>query len=235
MRPAAGRRTRSTVAPAEDRPRDRRDQRALPEPGDRDTQGNAVRAPAQLARGPGVARRPAVVRQGDGVESRKGRESGFVRERLWTSADTARANRGRNTGLTPPRTGNSLGSKRLWERDGGPDGGRTRDLVNAIHARSQLRHWPIRPHSMSAAGLRSIRRACPRCAMTPDFRGNRPAPASRGYAPDLGTAESAPARPMARCRRYTPGPGEGLRYTAGSGSKRVERSGWPARATERQR
>ncbi len=25
---------------------------------------------------------------------------------------------------------------------GGPDGGRTRDLVNAIHARSQLRHWP---------------------------------------------------------------------------------------------
>ena len=28
------------------------------------------------------------------------------------------------------------------EEDGGPDGGRTRDLVNAIHARSQLRHWP---------------------------------------------------------------------------------------------
>ena len=26
---------------------------------------------------------------------------------------------------------------------GGPDGGRTRDLVNAIHARSQLRHWPV--------------------------------------------------------------------------------------------
>ncbi len=25
---------------------------------------------------------------------------------------------------------------------GGPDGIRTRDLVNAIHARSQLRHWP---------------------------------------------------------------------------------------------
>ena len=25
---------------------------------------------------------------------------------------------------------------------GGPDGSRTRDLVNAIHARSQLRHWP---------------------------------------------------------------------------------------------
>ena len=26
--------------------------------------------------------------------------------------------------------------------DGGPDGSRTRDLMNAIHARSQLRYWP---------------------------------------------------------------------------------------------
>ena len=38
-------------------------------------------------------------------------------------------------------------------KDGGPDGSRTRDLVNAIHARSQLRHWPIRfilcPHPSS--------------------------------------------------------------------------------------
>jgi hypothetical protein len=25
---------------------------------------------------------------------------------------------------------------------GGPDGSRTRDLMNAIHARSQLRYWP---------------------------------------------------------------------------------------------
>src|SRR5215211_4120206 len=31
---------------------------------------------------------------------------------------------------------------------GGPDGSRTRDLMNAIHARSQLRYWPtdgVRP------------------------------------------------------------------------------------------
>ena len=27
-------------------------------------------------------------------------------------------------------------------KDGGPDGSRTRDLMNAIHARSQLRYWP---------------------------------------------------------------------------------------------
>src|SRR5438874_10776555 len=26
---------------------------------------------------------------------------------------------------------------------GGPDGSRTRDLMNAIHARSQLRYWPM--------------------------------------------------------------------------------------------
>ena len=37
-----------------------------------------------------------------------------------------------------------FGGRRLSRkvRNGGPDGGRTRDLVNAIHARSQLRHWP---------------------------------------------------------------------------------------------
>ena len=29
------------------------------------------------------------------------------------------------------------------ESNGGPEGSRTPDLVNAIHARSQLRHWPI--------------------------------------------------------------------------------------------
>src|SRR5204862_8331272 len=28
---------------------------------------------------------------------------------------------------------------------GGPDGSRTRDLMNAIHARSQLRYWPTLP------------------------------------------------------------------------------------------
>ena len=28
------------------------------------------------------------------------------------------------------------------KRIGGPDGSRTRDLMNAIHARSQLRYWP---------------------------------------------------------------------------------------------
>ena len=33
--------------------------------------------------------------------------------------------------------------KRPRRKIGGPDGGRTRDLVNAIHARSQLRHWPM--------------------------------------------------------------------------------------------
>ena len=27
--------------------------------------------------------------------------------------------------------------------DGGPDRDRTGDLVNAIHARSHLRHWPM--------------------------------------------------------------------------------------------
>ena len=38
---------------------------------------------------------------------------------------------------------------------GGPDGSRTRDLVNAIHARSQLRHWPNRFHSMSPAAVQA--------------------------------------------------------------------------------
>ena len=83
-----------------------------------------------------------------GARSRHGRESGFVRGRPWTTGDTARVNRGRNAGLTPPQTDNSCGLKGLWERSGGPDGGRTRDLVNAIHARSQLRHWPSRVHSI---------------------------------------------------------------------------------------
>ncbi len=40
-------------------------------------------------------------------------------------------------------TKGSMG-KRQRGMIGGPDGGRTRDLVNAIHARSQLRHWPIK-------------------------------------------------------------------------------------------
>ena len=46
--------------------------------------------------------------------------------------------------------------------DGGPDRDRTGDLVNAIHARSQLRYWPTclgRPeHSMVAHGQMSRNR-----------------------------------------------------------------------------
>jgi hypothetical protein len=39
-----------------------------------------------------------------------------------------------------------VGILRLHSRakDGGPDRDRTGDLMNAIHARSQLRYWPIR-------------------------------------------------------------------------------------------
>jgi hypothetical protein len=33
------------------------------------------------------------------------------------------------------------------KKDGGPEGIRTPDLVNAIHARSQLRHWPGKEQS----------------------------------------------------------------------------------------
>lgn len=44
----------------------------------------------------------------------------------------------------------------MEEEGGGPDGGRTRDLVNAIHARSQLRHWPIDSYCMLAFAFQSI-------------------------------------------------------------------------------
>jgi hypothetical protein len=39
-----------------------------------------------------------------------------------------------------------VGILRLRSRakDGGPDRDRTGDLMNAIHARSQLRYWPTR-------------------------------------------------------------------------------------------
>src|SRR5262245_34788818 len=35
----------------------------------------------------------------------------------------------------------------MKRRFGGPDGSRTRDLMNAIHARSQLRYWPTQGRS----------------------------------------------------------------------------------------
>jgi hypothetical protein len=46
------------------------------------------------------------------------------------------------TGTTLPifnHLGSGFGREK---RVGGPDGSRTRDLMNAIHARSQLRYWP---------------------------------------------------------------------------------------------
>src|SRR5262245_55235874 len=46
--------------------------------------------------------------------------------------------------MVQPRTERS-------ERVGGPDGSRTRDLMNAIHARSQLRYWPTRREPLSLA------------------------------------------------------------------------------------
>ena len=40
-------------------------------------------------------------------------------------------------------------ARRGRAKAGGPDRDRTGDLVNAIHARSQLRHWPIRVRNNS--------------------------------------------------------------------------------------
>ena len=50
------------------------------------------------------------------------------------------------TARQPSPIKDSLGlpsrSSRRRAKDGGPDRDRTGDLVNAIHARSQLRYWP---------------------------------------------------------------------------------------------
>jgi hypothetical protein len=43
----------------------------------------------------------------------------------------------------PARRSVSAVQRLLRGRIGGPDGSRTRDLMNAIHARSQLRYWPM--------------------------------------------------------------------------------------------
>ena len=49
-------------------------------------------------------------------------------------------------------------ARRRRAKDGGPDRDRTGDLVNAIHARSQLRHWPtagVTPYCSRAHARRS--------------------------------------------------------------------------------
>src|SRR5690606_41822665 len=56
---------------------------------------------------------------------------------------------------------------------GGPDRARTGDLMNAIHARSQLRHRPTR----SVLQQRSIRRVGPTVKTGPETRRFRPPPA----------------------------------------------------------
>ena len=50
---------------------------------------------------------------------------------------------GREAAAAPLSTVGTLSTERS-ERGGGPDRDRTGDLMNAIHARSQLRYWPTR-------------------------------------------------------------------------------------------
>ena len=57
--------------------------------------------------------------------------------------------------------------ERCERKDGGPEGVRTPDLVNAIHARSQLRHWPITGYCMRASAFQSINRASATVVSTP--------------------------------------------------------------------
>ena len=60
--------------------------------------------------------------------------------------------------LTRPAIRSRERSERL-AKDGGPDRDRTGDLMNAIHARSQLRYWPTWGRTNSELYLRRARRA----------------------------------------------------------------------------
>ena len=55
---------------------------------------DAQRTAADALQQAGVIARTAVVRESDGVESCRGQESGVVRGRIWTSAETAQTNGG---------------------------------------------------------------------------------------------------------------------------------------------
>src|SRR5205814_6158122 len=67
---------------------------------------------------------------------------------------------------------------------GGPDGSRTRDLMNAIHARSQLRYWPTLgwTHKSSTSFAGAVQTgSADALAPQPRVRTSaRPAPGTRG-------------------------------------------------------
>src|SRR5436190_1699661 len=84
-----------------------------------------------------------------------------------TTVDTLRisvsARSGWKVGLSPVARAGS-GER----RSGGPDRDRTGDLMNAIHARSQLRYWPTRGRGLSylASPVRSTVGRWPQSALS---------------------------------------------------------------------
>ena len=77
-----------------------------------------------------------------GARSRRGRESGFVRARLWTSAGTAHVNGGRNAGLAPCQSANHFIYNDLQKMSGGEGGIRTHVPVSRQDA---FEAPPLRP------------------------------------------------------------------------------------------
>src|SRR5579885_1186290 len=61
-----------------------------------------------------------------------------------------------------PHWQRSASSADTQQKDGGPEGTRTPDLLNAIETRSQLRHRPIRDTAFLAARRHPFHRAAPR-------------------------------------------------------------------------
>ena len=72
------------------------------------------------------------------------------------SSRTGAQSRSRCLARSGSGSAGSRGDSDQQRKDGGPEGVRTPDLVNAIHARSQLRHWPIDSYCMLAFAFQSI-------------------------------------------------------------------------------